>query len=561
MSADPGAERRRGMSRPAGSGGARWRVSWPLVLGAVPVGFTAVFFAWPVVAIVHRGLVDDAGRFDPAAILGLWWTPEVGRLVAFTLGQAAASTALTLALGLPVAWLLARVRLPGKMLVRVVVTVPFVLPTVVVGVAFRMLLGEGHLLGWTGLDGTVWAIILAHAFFNIAIVARTVGGVWARMDPRPEQAARALGAGPVRAFATVTAPRLLPAVASASAVVFLFCATSFGVVLVLGGTRFRTLETEIYLQTVQVFDLRMAAALSILQLLAVTAALAVAALARRGARGTTSAPAASPVARPARGLRRLAAAAALAIVLVVLVIPPASLVVRSLRVDGGWSLHAYRILGTEVAGIRPLDAVATSLRTAFDAALLALALGLLAAVALNRGRGRGKELADGFMMLPLGVSAVTVGFGLLITMGALPGDLRRSQLLVAIAQAMIAMPLVVRTLLPAMQGIDDRLRHAAGVLGAAPPRVWWSVDLPLVARSLAAAVGFAFVVALGEFGATSFLARADQPTLPVLIGKLISRPGADNLAAALASSVLLAVVTGVIVAVIEAVRVADVGEF
>ncbi len=553
--------RRTAVTRGGGGTDRRRRgVSWPLVLGAVPVGFTAVFFAWPVVAIVHRGLVDDAGRFDPAAILALWWTPEVGRLVAFTLGQAAASTALTLALGMPVAWLLARVQLPGKTLVRVVVTVPFVLPTVVVGVAFRMLLGEGHLLGWTGLDGTVWAIILAHAFFNIAIVARTVGGVWARMDPRPEQAARALGAGPARVFATVTAPRLLPAVASASAVVFLFCATSFGVVLVLGGTRFRTLETEIYLQTVQVFDLRMAAALSILQLLAVTAALAAAAFARRGVHGA-AAPAAAPAARPARGPRRLGAVAALVIVAVVLVTPPASLLVRSLRFDGGWSLHAYRILGTEVAGVRPLDAVSTSLRTAVDAALLALALGLLAAVALDRGRGRGKELADGFMMLPLGVSAVTVGFGLLITMGSLPGDLRRSQLLVAIAQAMIAMPLVVRTLLPAMQGIDERLRHAAGVLGAAPPRVWFSVDLPLVARSLAAAVGFAFVVALGEFGATSFLARADEPTLPVLIGKLISRPGADNLAAALASSVLLAVVTGAIVAVIETVRVADVGEF
>ncbi|GAA4812233.1 hypothetical protein GCM10023353_16240 [Tomitella cavernea] len=293
--------RRRAVTR-AGGGTDRGRcgVSWPLVLGAVPVGFTAMFFAWPVVAIVHRGLVDDAGRFDPAAILALWWTPEVGRLVAFTLGQAAASTALTLALGMPVAWLLARVQLPGKTLVRVVVTVPFVLPTVVVGVAFRMLLGEGHLLGWTGLDGTVWAIILAHAFFNIAIVARTVGGVWARMDPRPEQAARALGAGPARVFATVTAPRLLPAVSSASAVVFLFCATSFGVVLVLGGTRFRTLETEIYLQTVQVFDLRMAAALSILQLLAVTAALAAAAFARRGVR-SAAAPAAAPAARPARG--------------------------------------------------------------------------------------------------------------------------------------------------------------------------------------------------------------------------------------------------------------------
>lgn len=543
-------------------GALRRRVSWPLLLGLVPVGFTAVFFGWPVAAILHRGLVDESGAFDPAAVFGLWWSSEVGRLVGFTLGQAAASTVLTLLVGMPVAWLLARVRMRGMWLLRVLVTVPFVLPTVVVGVAFRMLWGDGHLLAWTGLDGTVWAIIVAHAFFNVAVVARTVGGVWSRMDPRPEQAARALGAGPLRVAATVTLPGLAPAIASAAAVVFLFCATSFGVVLVLGGTRYRTLETEIYLQTTQVFDLRMAAALSILQMLAVVAALAVAAVARRRTSGSAAPIAATAVARPARGWRRVPVAATLAVVAVLLVVPPAMLAVRSLRSDGVWSLHAYRLLDTEVAGVRPLDAVSTSLRTAVDAALLALALGLLASVALARARGKGAELADGFMMLPLGVSAVTVGFGLLITMGALPGDLRRSPLLVAIAQAMIAVPLVVRTLLPALQTIDDRLRQAAGVLGAAPPRVWWSIDLPLVARSLAAASGFAFVVALGEFGATSFLARADHPTLPVLIGTLISRPGADNNAAALACSVVLAAITAAIVAAIEGARAGGVvGEF
>lgn len=165
------------------------------------------------------------------------------------------------------------------------------------------------------------------------------------------------------------------------------------------------------------------------------------------------------------------------------------------------------------------------------------------------------------MMLPLGVSAVTVGFGLLITMGSLPGDLRSSPMLIALAQALVALPLVVRTLLPALQAIDVRLRQAAEVMGASPVRVWWSVDLPLIARSLAASAGFAFVVALGEFGATSFLARPNNPTLPVMIGKLIARPGAENLTAALACSVLLAVVTAVVVVVIETVRLGDIGEF
>lgn len=533
----------------------------PLLVGALPLVFMAVFFAWPVVAILRRGLLDADGAFDPVGTLRLWWSPEVGSLLAFTVGQAAASTALTLACGMPIAWLLARVDIPGRTLLRVLVTVPFVLPTVVVGVAFRLLLSDGSPFAWTGLDGTVWAILIAHAFFNVAVVARTVGGVWAHLDPRAEQAARTLGASRARAFATVTLPTLAPAIASAAAVVFLFCATSFGVVLVLGGTKYRTLETEIYLQTVQVFDLRMAAALSILQMLAVAAALAVGAVARRRRQNAmTLSPSAVTAVRPT-GWGWLPVGGVLALIAVLLLTPPAVLVLRSVRVDGRWTWSAYRLLGTVMEGARPIDAAVTSLRVATDAAVIALVLGLLAAVALSRARGRGAAIADGLMMLPLGVSAVTVGFGLLITMGSLPGDLRSSPVLLSVAQALVALPLVVRTLLPALQAIDPRLRQAAGVLGAPPLRVWWSVDLPLIGRSLAAAAGFAFVVTLGEFGASSFLARPDNPTLPVMIGKLISRPGVDNLTAALACSVLLALVTAAVVVFIETVRLGDIGEF
>src|SRR5699024_2475213 len=130
-------------------------------------------------------------------------------------------------------------------------------------------------------DGGVVTIVLANAFFNVAVVARTVAGLWGHIDRRAEDAARSLGASRWRAFRGVTLPALLPAVASAAAVVFLFCATSFGVVLVLGGTQWRTLETEIYLRTVNLLDLSGAAALSLLQLAAVLAAVGLGALARR----------------------------------------------------------------------------------------------------------------------------------------------------------------------------------------------------------------------------------------------------------------------------------------
>ncbi len=543
------------LARPGLSGRAT-----PLLLGAVPVLFLGVFFAWPVLAILRRGLLDDAGALDPTGTLAVLTRSDTLTLAAFTLGQAAASTVLTVLVGLPVAWLLARVDLPGRTLLRVVVTVPFVLPTVVVGVAFRVLLRDGGPLGLLHLDGTLGAILLAHAFFNTAVVARTVGGSWAHLDPRATQAARSLGASPLRAFTRITLPALAPALVSAASVVFLFCATSFGVVLVLGGSRFRTLETEIYTQTVTFLDLRTAAALSLLQLVAVVVALRFGGRARaRRERALALAPQALTARKPS-GRTWFGVAGALALVAGLLVVPPAVLVLRSFSV-AGWSLAAYRGLSVPFNGATGWDALRTSLRTATDATVISVVMGVLAAVAVSRARGRGGRVADGFLMLPLGVSAVTVGFGFLITLGSLPGDLRTSPLLVPVAQALVATPLVVRTLLPALRSVSLRLQQAAAVLGAPPWRVWREVDLPLVARALAGAVGFSYVVSLGEFGATSFLARPDAPTLPVLVGELISRPGAENAASALAAATLLVVATAAVVAVVETVRIGELGEF
>ena len=233
-------------------------------LAVLPLGFLVVFFAWPVGAILRLGFVDGG-------VLDALTEGETWRLAWFTIAQAAGSTLVAVIAGMPVAFLLARVRLPGVAIVRTLVLVPFVLPTVVVGLAFRAL--------WT--DGGWISIVLANAFFNVAVVGRTVAGLWAMLDSRAEDAARALGASRWRAFRSVTLPALMPAVTSAAAVVFLFCATSFGVVLILGGARYRTLETEIYLRTENLLDLTGAAALSLVQIAAVLAALLLGAAARR----------------------------------------------------------------------------------------------------------------------------------------------------------------------------------------------------------------------------------------------------------------------------------------
>jgi len=162
---------------------------------------------------------------------------------------------------------------------------------------------------------------------------------------------------------------------------------------------------------------------------------------------------------------------------------------------------------------------------------------------------------DGFVLLPLGASAVMLGFGFLIAFDEAPLDFRSSWWLVPVAQSLVAAPFVVRIVAPSLRAIDPRLREVAATLGAAPARAWREVDLPLVGRALAVAAGFAFAVALGEFGATVFVARAEHPTLPVAIFRFLGRPGAENQGLAAALAVVLAGI--VVCAALAAERVAD----
>ncbi|MCW2844793.1 MAG: binding-protein-dependent transport system inner rane component [Nocardioides sp.] len=532
----------------------------------MPVAVLGVFFVLPVSGMLARGFWPH-GTFDPGGVLGVLARPRVHRVVWFTVWSASVATSVSVLLGLPAAHALHRLRFPGRTVVRAALLVPFVLPTVVVGVAFRELLGESGPLGFLGLDGSPVAIVAGLVFFNVAVVIRVVGTAWESLDPRPGEAAAALGASPAQVLRTVTLPALRPAIVSAATVVFLFCATAFGIVLTLGGLRYSSVETEIYLLTTNLLDLQAAAALSVLQLVAVTVLLAVAGRARAVPDPSVARTVARPR-RPGRGdWPGLGATVAL---LAFVAAPLGTLVAGSLQIDGGWGLDNYRALttnGTHQALLVPVtDALVTSLRTAVDATWMSLSLGMVVAVLVTRrsrtpAERRLRTGLDGFFMLPLGVSAVTLGFGFLITLNHPPVDFRDSPLLVPIAQALVALPLVVRTIVPVLAGVDDRQRQAAASLGAGPLRTMLTVDLPVVWKPLLAASGFAFAASLGEFGATSFLARDDHPTVPVVIFRLIGHPGPMNYGMALAASVVLAATTALVMLVVERLRVPSVGAF
>jgi thiamine transport system permease protein len=312
---------------------------------------------------------------------------------------------------------------------------------------------------------------------------------------------------------------------------------------------------EIYRSTAYLLDLPTAAALALLQLIAVIAMLVVVGRGRRVVTGR-----AVDVARRPRGWRESALIGAVALVTAVLVLGPLLVIAaRSLLVGGQWSTAGWQLLfspGESTNAVDPWRAVLASLRTSFAATVLSVVVGGAAALGLAMGRrGTWLRSVDAMLLLPLGTSAVTIGLGMLLAFGRPPFDLRNTGLLIVLAQALVAMPFVVRVLAPGFESFDRRYLEVAAVLGRTPWQALRSVAVPLLLPLIAVAVGFAFAVTLGEFGATVFLATPADPTLPVAISRLLARPGAVTVAAAYAASTVLMVITTAVVVAIDRLRV------
>lgn len=536
---------------------------------SLPVAFLCLFLLYPLGKLLVIGLAPLA-RSGASAVLLIAGTTGLWNLLGSSALQALASTALSLAVGLPAAYVFARLDFPLKRLLRTLLTIPFVLPTTVVGSAFIALIGTGGFIERLialfsgraapelGMIRTLPAVLMAHVFFNVAVVVRIVGGYWATLDPRVEEAAKVLGARAIVVFFRVTLRLLMPAVAAAGILVFSFCFTSFGTVLILGGPRMGTLETEIYRQAVHLFNLPAAAFLALMQL-AITTGLMLLYSRFQSAMRITLKPA--PPAWTARE-PRTAGEKALTVVFgicltAVLMLPPAMLVVGSLSTRNGISLEYWTGLFVNLRDSlfwsSPMTAVRNSMVFSLAAVAIALVLGVPAAYAV-KGRGIA-SLLDVLFLLPLGVSAVTLGFGFLIALDAPPLDLRSSVLIIPIAHAMAALPLVTRSIASPLRSIGPSLREAAAVLGAGGMRVLREVDFPILRPALVGAAAFAFTVSLGEFAATALLTRPELMTIPVSIYGYLGRPGELNHGQAFAMSTLLMMACGLGLAVIERVRI------
>lgn len=560
-----------------------------LFLWLAPLAFLTFFYFYPLGTILLTSLERSENGLA-TLILEIFQSTSIKNVIGFTFWQAALSTILTLLVGLPGAYLFARYDFKIKPILQAITGIPFVLPTMVVATAFNALLGPQ---GWLNivlidlfnlthspiqLTNSLTAILIAHIFYNTTIVLRMVGDFWSHLDPRIGQAAQVLGANKIQSFIHITLPILIPAIASAALLVFIFDFTSFGVILVLGGPRFATLEVEIYYQTISLFNLPMAATLSIIQLIStLSLTIIYTRLSSRLTRPIKLLPKQFTQRKTKNWQSRLRLIVVMGFILCLFLLPMIALVLRSFtRIETSgitnqpfgipFTLDFYRELNINRTDslfyIRPIVSILISLGYALITVCLGLLLGLPASWALARNRESTlNRFIDPLLMLPLGTSAVTLGLGFIIALDRPPLDLRSSPILIPIAHTLVAFPFVVRSLTPALSSIRPRIRHAASVLGASPSQIFWHIDLPLIGRALLVAATFAFTISLGEFGATALISRPEYPTMPIMIYRFITQPGALNYGQALALSSILMLITSLGMLFIERFRIADIGEF
>ncbi len=501
-------------------------------LAALPIAVICALVVAPVVNIFVSSLQLDS--------LNLLRTTTIRSVVWFTTWQALASTAAALLVALPIAFCTANFRFASQRFTTSLITMPFVLPSIVVGAAFLQVLPNN-------LHRTAFALILAHVYFNFGFAARLISARWVQIHPYLDDAARTLGASPLKLFTTLTMPLLRKAIVNAALVVFTLCFTSYGVVRILGGPSRSTIETEIYFRAMQLGDVSGAVMLSALQIIVIAAVFFV----TNKQTGRTVEQTTRPTISRQRHLRtknqKIAAMVILTGSTAFAIVPVFAIALKSVVINSRFTIAAWRAVFTNPEIVQSLT---KTLIYAIFAMMLATLLGLLSACSITYGNKKFRYIS-GLTALPIIVSAVAIGLGIIITFDSQPIDWRGARLMLPLAHALVALPLAMRIISPVLQAIPDSLRQASNVLGASSWQTWRNVDFKIIRRAVSAAAAISAAVSIGEFGASSFLARRGAETLPITISRLLSRPGDSLRTQAFVLATLLALFSITIIFIID----------
>ena len=534
----------------------------------VALGFLGITFYYPLFTVIRDGIsAGNGGEFAP--LIAAARDPYFIHLLTFSIKQALLSTLLSLAIGLPGAFILARYEFPGRRMVQSLTVVPFVLPAITVALGFILFFGNNGTLNrflmWAlhlshpplQLLYSLTGIVLAHAFYNAPIVMRGVSAAWAGIDPAFYEAAASLGGGRWRRALGITAPLLAPAILSSSALVFIFTFLSFPIVLTLGGARYATIEVGIYTLIQTLGNLRLGTALIVIE----TGISLMFSYIYLKAEGRFAVPAQGerigsrvPLFTRHTGVGLIIVYAYISGSLLLFLGPIGNIIIDSLRAGARFTTAWYTRLLTlgynPFLGTSPLGTIGTSLTVACMATALALPIGGLVAWLAVRTRIPGRRVLETVFMAPLAVSSIAVGYAIMRGLSTPPLRVSGTIFAIGIAHAVLIYPLVARMLRPVLEGVDPHLIDAARALGAGRGRAFFDVELPLISRGVLAAAVFAFAMSMGEMSATIMLMRPGLATVPIAVYSLIA---ARQFGPASAMASVLIVTTAVAFIVIDRV--------
>lgn len=504
-----------------------------LLPGIPALIFLLAAFFLPLVMIFSAAFLDSGGGFSLRPFAELLSSRGLARLLGFTIYQALLSTLAALAMGLPGAWFLARTQFPGRKLVRSLSIIPFVLPPILVVLGFVSAFGNNGILNrlLMALTGSsepplrvlysLKGIILAHGFYNFPVVLRIVSSVLSSLPRAEEDAALLLGARRSERFFSIIFPRILPAVLSSMVLVFLFCFSSFAVIMVLGGgPKHSTIEVEIYRLARISLDIPAAGRLALIASL--IGALPLLAVRRAKSAYFVLGRESKELRKSGRGVRLVGLLYA-AIMLLFVIFPLAGIIINGFLAPSGplaeaeFSLRWFTSLLHDRSA---LEAAAGSLMLGGMTVLISLPLAGGLALATVRSGPRRAALFELLAGLPMTVSSVIIGAAYLSLSTLLP-SLGSRPLFIAAAHSVIAFPFVFRTMLTVVGKSESGCRKAAISLGARPARAFVDVELPMMEHALFSAAAFAFALSVGEMNASLTLSGGNFTNLPIAIYRLI----------------------------------------
>ncbi len=539
---------------------------------------TFLFFI-PLLIILSKSFINDSNHFSFNNFITILTNPYIIRVLSFTILQATISTLGALAIGLPGAYLLANYSFKGKKIIKAISSIPFILPSILVVLGFVIFYGNKGILNSLMVSlfrlenppikilYTFSAIILAHTFYNFPIVLSIVSSFWSHLPRKTALAAATLGASRVKVFTTITFPRLLPAILSASALVFLFCFSSFAILLVLGGgPQFTTIEVEIYQRARMMGDISGASALALISIIIAIIILSFYLATQRKMSNTEELESFRKVDNSLREIKKFRNKSIVTLYTIftsVFVLGPLlSIIYRSFFAQVSrtskmtFSLENYRKLFSSTSlfdGIA-FSSLLQSLSIAFIVALISTMMGVMLSSRISSSMKKSNLSLEIFAMLPMAVSSVVLGLGYYIISLFQPNGSSYKILLVILAHVVITSPFVLRTMLPSYRRIPFSYRQASLTLGASVKTTFFSIEIPLLKGAIATSAAFAFAISMGEINATLVLADSSITTLPLVLYRLI---GSYNFASACALGSILMVICLIMFFTVELIKKED----